>query len=186
MAGEGQAGNTAWAPTLARGIWEGFQEEAPAWPSLRDKRDGSFSHRRRLTCEAWEASRSGSTRVPESGAGLEEAGATRRPGWEGCERGPCSEGHAGSSEGFKQNRWVYFDAPSSWELDGLGIGSRVWRLSPRDQSGHGAREHPRPPAEMAPNDAALGRVSYCVWTCRGSWKVHLGTANVEGREGPSP
>lgn len=129
------ARNTAWAPTLAGGIWEGFQEEAPAWPSLRDERDWSFSHRQSLTGKAGEARAAPEAQgFPESGPGLAVGGRRGCSGQDGraSERGPRSQGHAEASEGFKQNRWVYFDAPlaGASKLDGLGTGSPVWRLSP--------------------------------------------------------
>lgn len=69
---------------------------------------------------------------------------------------------------------------------GWGQGARSGGCHPWDQSGHRACEHPWLPTEMALNDAALGQASYCVWICQGSWKAHLGRANVDGREAGEP
>lgn len=125
---------------------------------------------------------------PESGAGLGVGGRRGHSGRDGraSERGPHSQGHAEASDGFKQKRWVYFDAPLAGNWMGWGQGARSGGYHPWDQSGHGACEHPRLPTEMALNDAALGHASYCVWICQGSWKAHLGRANVDGREGDEP
>lgn len=56
MIGEGQGEKHRLGTTLTRGIREGFQEEAPTWPSLRDEHCWSLSHQGNSVCEGSEAS----------------------------------------------------------------------------------------------------------------------------------